>query len=357
MMGLFNSQGRSKLFSRVRTQDFSKIGILAVLVFCLNSCPEHPDETPASVDRPLRFSGPTGFETEIPGLVDLRPISFSTYDGSGQVTHPDILAPQATGQPDLYHMVVTPYPMSQDLYENPCLYISADGYQFFELPACKNPLAPAPPYDHNDDPDLMFIDGIYCIYYLETMRPDSQNVILLTSKDRSRWKRQVAVHYDLIAREEFIMSPSVIAFENEYYMFYVGFSHSLGGHGIRYIKSSDGVNWDKKSVYDPNMTMPAGLIPWHIDVFSDGKRFYLLCNEAGKNNGLYLATSNDLQSWIFRGTPLLSSGQDFLNSQMIYRSTGLVEDDRFRVWFSYMEISGEWWVAYAEFDLSLLALN
>ena len=94
-----------------------------------------------------------------------------TYDGSGQAVHPDIVGPEQTG--GVYLMAFTPYPFTNDRFENPSVVISDDGLRFREERRGLNPLAPTPGTDHNDDPDILCAEGHYDLVYLETRRPDS----------------------------------------------------------------------------------------------------------------------------------------------------------------------------------------
>jgi hypothetical protein len=54
-----------------------------------------------------------------------RTLQLLTYDGSGQLVHPDVVRwPRSGG--DLW-MAVTPYPYAREKWENPSIYRSRDG--------------------------------------------------------------------------------------------------------------------------------------------------------------------------------------------------------------------------------------
>ena len=118
-------------------------------------------------------------------------LSIPTYEKSGQIVHPDI---QIREDPPKYVLAFTPYPNTNDKFENPSIVISDDGLHFHEEKEGLNPLVPAPTKDHNDDPDLTFHNRVYQMLYLETVRPDYQNLMLLTSKDRINWNKEVFRH-------------------------------------------------------------------------------------------------------------------------------------------------------------------
>ncbi|MBA3458618.1 MAG: hypothetical protein H0T46_01550 [Deltaproteobacteria bacterium] len=72
---------------------------------------------------------------------DLVPhLEIPTYDGSGQVVHPDVLFDGYR-----YLLAYTPYPFSNGRFENPSIAISDDGLAFREIAPGVNPIAPAPP--------------------------------------------------------------------------------------------------------------------------------------------------------------------------------------------------------------------
>ncbi len=69
-------------------------------------------------------------------------LEIATYDGSGQAVHPCVLdfgrgflrPGHTTWNGYRYWMTLTPFPASNDAYENPCLYCSHDGLTWIEPP-------------------------------------------------------------------------------------------------------------------------------------------------------------------------------------------------------------------------------
>ncbi len=49
---------------------------------------------------------------------------FSTYDGSGQVVHPDFVTTPAGALGLPLHLVITPYPFGDAAFENPSFFES-----------------------------------------------------------------------------------------------------------------------------------------------------------------------------------------------------------------------------------------
>ncbi len=297
----------------------------------------------------------SNYEEIISKLPDKQIITLPTYDGSNQAVHPDILFFKDGFRGHFFYLSMTPYPFSNARLENPSVLVSENGIDYYEEKQGLNPLVAAPPYDHNDDPDLMFNDKTktFHLYYLETLRPYSQNVILLRSKDGIYWDKQQILHFNLSAREDFILSPSVIKKESTFWMFFV--NRSAKKNQIQYMTSADGIHWDKSLFTVIHADYPDELVPWHVDVFSDGQQYYLLCCGPYEDQNLYLAKSSDLKIWDFIREPIIRHSPDFFNSTKIYRSSGLVIGDYLFIWFSFENLNKEWQIGMIKYSLNNLA--
>lgn len=162
----------------------------------------------------------------VAGITAAPRLKVPTYDGSGQLVHPDVLV-EATPDGTRAAMAITPYPYSNNRFENPSL------------------LVPAPPIDHNDDPDLRRdpASGEYELFYLETLRPDRQTLVALRSRDLIGWTRRDAIVYDLARGEPFIVSPAaIVGDDGKTHMFYV--DNLAMTTAITQLVSADGATWD-----------------------------------------------------------------------------------------------------------------
>jgi hypothetical protein len=264
----------------------------------------------------------------VAGVIDDPRLEIPTYDGSGQAVHPDVMIDGAR-----LLMAMTPYPFSDDRLENPSLVTSRDGRTFEDLPG--NPLVGPPPIDHNDDPDLRRDPrtGEYELLYLETLRPERQNLVALRSTDLVTWTRRDAIVYQL-DRDPFIVSPAALEHVGVTRLFFVDLSTAPAR--IASLTSPDGLTWDKTSATPIAIDLGA-VSPWHLDVFPVAQGFAMLISgfdeEFGKQS-VYLATSPDLASWTFRAEPLLSHRDPALDVETLYRSTGIVSGHRLAVWYS-----------------------
>lgn len=99
--------------------------------------PDDPSAKEVSGNDPIipmddMFSGYDHFYTNIAqGRVNPEePLEISTYDGSGQLTHPCVrYFPEGFGNHQFW-MTATPYPYSALDLENPCVWYSDDGYEW-----------------------------------------------------------------------------------------------------------------------------------------------------------------------------------------------------------------------------------
>lgn len=281
-------------------------------------------------------------------------LTVPTYEGSGQAVHPDILYGRAYGLANAFYLALTPYPFSRDRYENPSILVSDDGVSFREETAGLNPLAPAPAADHNSDPDLIYDAATRSLrlYYLESGRPNYNRVVLLESQDGLRWTRRTVLNYNLGAGEDFIVSPAMVPVVAGYRLFFVNITPS--SHPVQVLNSTDGHSWDRKAARTVVPSLPDGLPPWHVDVFpADGRYLMLACGPYADPR-IYLAFSDDLESWVFLREPILRASAAFHDTRQIYRSTGLAAGDDLAVWYSFKDTQGRWGIGLKRFSLRRL---
>ncbi len=272
-------------------------------------------------------------------------LEISTYDSSNQVVHPDILLSN-----DIFYLAITPYPYSNDYYENPCLYSSTDGMNF--LSCVSNPLVPTPLYDHNCDPDIFMDDNKICICYLETMRPDSNNVILLQETKSLTFNKSTIVHYDTQAGDKIILSPSIVRDQNQYFMFY------MYDYKIEYLTSTDLHSWDKSNPQVINISLPDSYRCWHVDVFKaqDAEEYCMLLHgyDGPYAYSITYATSTNLTDWNIMGVVVNKDNIPDENARYVYRSTGIVNGNTLVVWYSYRTFDNKWKLGLKKVDLTTL---
>lgn len=318
------------------------VGLIALSLFALPTCKKEKPYNP------------------IDSLPNEQLLSIPTYDGSGQCVHPDIIYFPESYQGSRFLLAYTPYPFSNDKIENPSLAVSQNGVDFTDLRNGLNPLCNAPAYDHNDDPDIHFdpITHKYYLYYLETMRPDSQNVICLESTDWSSFTRHTILHFDLINHDPFILSPAYIALKNDagHRLYFVAAGDSFK---IKSIYSANGTDWSKTAIDELQTDLPPELRPWHVDVLNSPTGYAMLCaclTTPGSllYQKLLLGTSMDGIHWHFNQKPLMETDPSFHGCRSIYRSTGIWIDDQLAVWYSMMDTNNNWRIGIKKFNTDTL---
>lgn len=288
-----------------------------------------------------------------------RLLALETYDGSGQVVHPDVVRWPARGG-ELW-MAITPYPGAREKWENPCLYRSRDGISWAEPFPRLNPVVPRPRFDHNCDPDLaVAADGLH-LFYLETQRreyrPDDrhfQELRVVRSPDGRHWSEPETLFHWNLDTDPLYLSPCVAAAPEGFRLFLVW----PKGRIVHWRASAD-----LRSFGEPSGTLETGipgLRPWHLDVFpAEGGWVALLCArgpdaEDNLDVDLWIGASPDLERWAFRPEPLLAATDRSLGVEIVYRSTGLVRNDRLAIWYSGRTRADTWVLGATAFDVAIV---
>ncbi len=288
-------------------------------------------------------------------LVDDLPVHplVPTYDGSGQAVHPDVF--ELPGASASFLLAMTPYTFTDDYLENPSILASNDGLRFHEEAQGLNPLAPPPPFDHNDDPDLSLEGGTYTILYLETLRPKKQNLVRLRSEDRLSWRRDVLLSYSLEGPrpEPLIVSPAQAKAGARAFLYYVNTSSSP--YRIEYLEAETPEAWDKALARLPSFDR-LSFVPWHLDIVEGGEYFYMLLTEvfplaAGRSFDLHVARSRDLVNWEL-GSRVFA--QKPFGCRSLYRASALGRGGELFVYFSYESGSGQWRIGLVRKSLEAL---
>jgi len=279
------------------------------------------------------------------------PLTTPTYDGSGQVVHPDVVHIPSGWNGYEYWMAMTPYPNSNDQYENPSILVSHDGIMWEEPPGITNPLVPAAA-DHNADTDMVLANDTLMLYYAEyTGRTSSDftHFNVLTSTNGIDWNGPEHV-ISIPFPDGYGLSPTVLYEAGTFYMWYVRNAGCAAGTSTVYLRTStDGLSWGPEQI----VSLPhADQVVWHPDVQKTGSTYVMLY--AAYPNGstcnstrLYYAESTDRINWTATETPILTPNPSGWDSTNIYRSTFLVNDTYLRIWYSARSGS-QWHVGYTE---------
>jgi hypothetical protein len=280
---------------------------------------------------------------------DLFPLAFSTYDGSGQVVHPDFSStPSGTfGYP--YHLAITPFPFGDAAKENPSLFAGRGALKWLLEDHAANPVV-KPASGYLSDPDLVYVPeaGELWLYYRQVT--SSNLVQLIRSADAVEWTAPVQV---VSAPNHEIISPAVVhRGPNDWLMWSVN-AGALGcaaeAAGIELRHSSDGLVWSDPERVE--LDQP-GFSPWHIDVqwIPSRAEFWAVYNVKLPGGcatpAVYAATSSDGTHWITSSRPVLAKGSTPGFTDVVYRSTFSYDpaSDDILFWYSGARYTGSQYV-------------
>lgn len=268
-----------------------------------------------------------------------------TYDGSGQAVHPDVYYNASSWNSYKYWMVMTPYPGSNESYENPSIIVSNDGNTWGVPTGLTNPLYPDPVGSgHNLDPDIfMGLDGKLWIIFVTSEDNGVKNTRVMSSSDGINWSAPTVIITHPSAYN--IISPAVVIEDGGYTMWAVDISSGSAVLKKRTATTPDGT-WSEPATCILN-SMPAGRYIWHMDVSKYGSEYHMLLNSSSSNGGgtdtkLTFAISSDGINWSVKSTPVIEQSASNWDNSLVYRGTMVLMGDSYDIWYSGYSSAGQW---------------
>lgn len=312
----------------------------ALSLFACHTPPDAPDASVPTdaiqVDDPI-----PGVSAE---MIEPAPLAVASYEGSGQMVHPDALVFPHSWRGDRYWFAATPYPFGNQAFENPSGFVGNDSEDWRTAPGVINPLALPEQGAYLSDPDLSYdpAHDELRLYYRQTKGVFDQ-IFLKTTRNGADWSVPVLVVQDVRYN---VISPAIVREQDgSWRMWAVGARD--GGCRVRASaltltqrRSHDGFTWG--SAEPVNLVIP-GNVPWHWDVqYVRAKKEYWALVAAfpdGTNcsrSSVYFARSVDGTTWTVSPTPLLAPGVLQPLHDLVYRSSFryFANDDLVMVWFS-----------------------
>ncbi len=262
---------------------------------------------------------------------DWKVLNIPTYDGSGEITHPDVVR-GGLGLRWLW-MAVTPYPNSDTDKENPSLFQSHNG-RFWRIPkGLTNPVV-KPADGYLSDPDLVFDAPTkrFWMYYRHVTQ-GMNNILLVRSTDGVRWDAPIQV---VSVPSHQAVSPTVVHNSPAApWIMWVADAQANGCTSrnitIRRRTSQDGINWSIP--YGTDLAQP-GQIVWHLDIewVPARSEYWALYNTypvggTCATNAVYFARSRDGISWTTYPSPVIRKGVLPALRDLVYRSSMLINDN------------------------------
>jgi hypothetical protein len=324
--------------------------VTSVTVLLLSACGGHDKVTAAAVAPPPDVSELD--HAEDPGAGFLAPtlIPVETYEGSGQLVHPDAAVFPNLWQGKRYWVAGTPYPFGNSKFENPSIYHGRISTELHVPTGVTNPLATAPSGAYMSDPDVVHdpdTDELR-LYYRETIE-GLDEVLLVTSRDGVHWTPPQLV---ASAARYSLISPAVVRESATSWRMWTVNASAQGCFSLEremtleQRQSADGITWGDPVLV--TLRMP-GRVPWHWDVqYIAAKSEYWALIAAYpegttcSRTAVYFAHSADGTNWKVAPTALLAPGDFEPMRDVVYRSSFHYHDasDAVSVWFSGARLEG-----------------
>ncbi|MDQ2665446.1 MAG: hypothetical protein M3Z05_05490 [Gemmatimonadota bacterium] len=317
--------------------------LMTLLAFVAIACASPDEVTPTD---PLVPEVIEADEADLTPQILLEParLSVDTYDGSGEMVHPDALVFPHKWQGHRYWFAATPYPLGNSNFENPSAFAGDSATDWHELPGAVNPLARPVTNAYLSDPDLAYDrehDRIRLYYRQTTLEADQ--IFVRTSATGSDWSPPTLVIQD---KRYALISPAVVREANGSWRLWAvnatdgGCRAHANALTLTQRRSPDGMSWGAPEPVA--LTIP-GYVPWHWDVqYISARREYWALIAAYPDAGncsltsIYFARSADGTQWNVSPFPLLERGSMPQLRDLVYRSTFryFANSDAVRVWFS-----------------------
>ena len=311
-----------------------------------------------------------------------KPLKVPTYDGSGQVVHPSVIDflneyGIDTWSGYRYWMVITPYPNSQDQFENPSLYASHDGFTWVVPQNISNPLDTVsedidkgflsdPEMIYNPDSDQLwiyyrFVNSDILRMKLIQIKPDLTVTKPIIIMEQSPWTQKDNCYRSVCVWREF---------SNRWHMWGCG-GKVKTPYNTYYFFSTDGIHWkDPQLVLNRDGRDPfqaLGLSNWHMSGKPNEKErrveflVYSTINNPfrkyvfkSKNPIIYAECSMDSPTLFV--TPLASpvqlSSKIGWDSGQLYRCSFQIIDDGngylYKIWYSAQGSDKQWHIGFTE---------
>lgn len=272
-----------------------------------------------------------------------------TYDGSGEATHPGVAKPNGGWMGWLYWMAMTPLAANDETLENPSVLVSNDGTTWQVPAGLTNPIASL----GTSDPDLVYHDGTMYLFYRRTSPGPVDTINVKTSTNGITWSADTSIITDAGTG---LLSPAVVRDRDGTWRLW-SVNLNASPNTVRMWTASNPLGpWTGPSAC--TASDPEGRDLWHLDVAFDGTAYRALvttCTSgtSGTSTRLALGTSTDATTWSIGNNVLAPSGGSGFDAESVYRSSGVLEQSRWRVWYGARKISGgivTWRIGYTEVD-------
>ncbi len=284
-----------------------------------------------------------------------RPLDISTYDGSGQAVHPDVLHLPEGFLGSTYWMAMTPYAWGDDRLENPSLRVSSDGVRWVEPLGTPDPVVPAPeqPSRHNADPELAVAGERLYLTYIEVDKDVRVTRLLQASSiDARTWDGPAELR---VAR--FLVSPTFAQRDDQWHLWCVTESPDAGRTRVELATGPNPGEMSGSTICEVRVP---GHVVWHIDAIATDEGFEMLVAAYPRwaNNSrtalFHFASKDGVRFRRTRARPVLRPIRRSWANRAIYRSTFVKCGTEYRIWFSAASWDWRWGIGMVEGPLDRL---
>ena len=285
-------------------------------------------------------------------------LSFITVDGSGQVNHPDIYYNPSGWSGYKYWLVATPYNNSNASLENPSIWASNDGNNWFVPNGLSNPIAPPPQGAsgsiHNNDPDIFLNTSSGNLTVIYGSVNGTYNWLNITeSHNGVNWTSPRTILNSTVQSSiSNRVSYSYITFNSIQYVLYIDIIPNSGKGTFNY-SVFDGTSIFNDTIITDNIS--SSLYRWHMNAITDNNKIKVMVSigTGATCSGCrirYAETSN-ISSLDFISYQILDAGSaGAWDVTYPYRVTMLNQSGNWKIWYSGRGIGNNWSIGYTSFN-------
>ena len=270
-----------------------------------------------------------------------EPLNIPTYEGSGAATHPSVLYFKDGWNGYKFWMAFTPYPNSNNKFENPSIVASNDNITW-DVPAT-NPIAPLLPENTYQSDPCIFMNGdkMEMWYRVSTINPAGgyypTEMYRMTTTDGVNWTAREKMFDGSTFGDEFL--SQTIRFKDGKYMMWLVFKDKTTNAlpVLMYAESTDGKSWEKRIL---NVTLTDNAYTfWHGDVIENpngGYDFIVMCKSDTKKWATFYTYSHDNINWTTPVMIIKSSypSNKYWDSKHLYRPALVYVDNQYYVYYT-----------------------
>jgi len=246
-------------------------------------------------------------------------------------------------------MAMTPYPNGNDLFENPSIKVSQDGYTWRLVEGSVDPIVSETgnSQTHHSDPQILLKKGEFYLFFRRTDKVKNCSTILYRkSVNLVNWTDEVVVFVSA-----WCLSPSFLNVDDQWLCWYIELEGVNSDNMDSAIFFKTGQSLDSLSEPVKCGCNIDNYRPWHIEVKKFDNNYEALINafpvhRRTNRQTLFHFKSASETSWK-EGVLLLKPSLFGWDNGMIYKSSFLkIDNGDYRVWYSACSYGIKWFIGH-----------